>query len=128
MANPERDPADAAPHTEPSPTPTPPPPDGRPPAPEGQPPEASGARPVTAETSPVSDTLLSAPTVASREDLALDDRLAVVERRLDELSRRVDRLERLPRASNRPIERGYAFWLIFLAGLAIAWQILALFR
>ncbi len=90
---------------------------------------ASGARPVThPETSPVSDTLLSAPTPASREDLALDERLAVAARRLDELSRRVERLERLPRASTRPVERGYAFWLIFLAGLAIAWQILELFR
>jgi hypothetical protein len=78
-------------------------------------------------TSPESDTLLSAPQV-TREDLAFDERLSDVERALTEMRLRVERLEQ------RPVESGEApgfsrwFWLVFLAALALAWQILVHFR
>lgn len=75
-----------------------------------------------------SDTLMSVPTSATKEDLALDQRLAAVERRLDELDARLARVEDRRRDLSPKTERHWGFWLIFLAALAIAWQILGLFR
>jgi hypothetical protein len=71
---------------------------------------------------------MSVPTSASREDLALDQRLAAVERRLEEIDARISSLEDRRREPGAKVERHWGFWLIFLAGLAIAWQILGLFR
>jgi hypothetical protein len=73
---------------------------------------------------PSSDTLLSAPQ-ATRADLALDERLAAVERTVRDHARQLAELaERRPQ---QPASSGQIrwFWLVFLAGLALAWQILA---
>ncbi|HET9954753.1 MAG TPA: hypothetical protein VFQ61_09615 [Polyangiaceae bacterium] len=95
---------------------------------------ASGPREVGREASraslsPNSDTLLSAPTPATREDFAFDERLSEAERRVAELLLRVEHLER---AAGRPSQnrppRALWFWFVFLAGLALAWQILSRFR
>jgi hypothetical protein len=86
----------------------------------------SGARTRSGEPPPGSDTLLSVPAPATREDL--EHRLAAVERRLEELLVRLEILERLPQAPARSSEPPWWPWLVFLAGLALAWQIFALFR
>ena len=73
---------------------------------------------------PVSDTLMSAPTL-TREDLALEERLSTAERNLSELMLRVDRLERRPPEGQVEAPHLRWIWLVFLAALAIAWQILS---
>jgi hypothetical protein len=88
---------------------------------------ASGARPTGSQSPTGSDTLLSVPAPASREDLAFDERLSACEKKLDELVRRVDALERGQRNTAETPQR-YWIWLIFLAALALAWQIISLFR
>lgn len=80
------------------------------------------------ETNPSSDTLLSAPTPATRDELALDNRLSTCERTIEELLIRAERLERRPAEPAPAADRSWWFWLVFLAGLALAWQILAQFR
>jgi hypothetical protein len=89
---------------------------------------ARGSLTPSTEPTPGSDTLMSVPTSASKEDLALDQRLAAVERRLDEMETRIGSVESRRRELGPKSERQWVFWLIFLAALAIAWQILALFR
>jgi hypothetical protein len=92
-------------------------------------PTESMTRPAPAtDSQPRTDTLLSVPASATREDLALDQRLADVERKLGEMESRLSSLEgrtKLPSASS---EKHWAIWLIFLAVLAVAWQILGFFR
>jgi hypothetical protein len=80
-----------------------------------------------AATATSSDTLLSVPQ-ATRADLALDERLAAVEREVRDLNQRLVTLtEREPeRRGSRP--QMHWFWLLFLAGLALAWQILTHLR
>jgi hypothetical protein len=80
-----------------------------------------------ASSSPESDTLLSAPQV-TREDLAFDERLSATERQLEELRLRLERLEQRPREAEPVPAFSRWFWLVFLAALALAWQILAHFR
>jgi hypothetical protein len=77
--------------------------------------------------SPESDTLLSAPQV-TREDLAFDERLSSCERQLREMLLRVEDLERRPPEVSPTPSFSRWFWLVFLAALALAWQILAHFR
>jgi hypothetical protein len=76
---------------------------------------------------PESDTLLSAPQV-TREDLAFDERLAECEKKLGEMRERLERLERRPTEAEPAPTFPRWFWLVFLAALALAWQILAHFR
>ena len=78
-------------------------------------------------SSPASDTLLSAPQV-TREDLAFDGRLLACERQLEEMRLRVERLEQRPLDPDPAPTFPRWFWLVFLAALALAWQILAHFR
>jgi hypothetical protein len=78
-------------------------------------------------SAPASDTLLSAPQV-TREDLAFDKRLLACERELEEVRQRVERLEQRPLETNPAPTFSRWFWLVFLAALALAWQILAHFR
>lgn len=83
----------------------------------------STERPIASASS---DTLLSVPQ-ATRADLALDERLAVLEREVRDLSQRLRALsEREP--ERRASTQFHWFWLVFLAGLALAWQILAHLR
>lgn len=90
---------------------------------------ASGARSAKGgDRSPSSDTLLSAPTPATREDLALDERLTLVERKLEEQNFRLESLEKQPQKPRQASEVSFWPWFVFLAALALAWQILALFR
>lgn len=77
--------------------------------------------------SPESDTLLSAPQV-TREDLAFNRRLSDCERQLSEMVLRVERLERKPVEAEPTASLSRWFWLVFLAALALAWQILTRFR
>jgi hypothetical protein len=82
-------------------------------------------RPVELKSAPpTSDTLLSAPTL-TREDLALEERLSTAERNLSELMLRVERLERRPVELHAEAPNLRWIWLLFLAALAIAWQILS---
>jgi hypothetical protein len=84
----------------------------------------SHARPsLSTDTPQSSDTLLSAPLPAERE---LEERLTSFERHLAELTFRIETLERRPAAAPASSDRSYWFWLIFLAGLALAWQVLRL--
>jgi len=102
------------------------------PAPSPEPstvPTESVTRPApSTEPQPGSDTLLSVPASASREDLALDQRLADVERKLGELESRFSSLENRAKLPPAGSDRHWAVWLIFLAVLAVAWQILGFFR
>lgn len=82
-------------------------------------------RPVVPSAS--SDTLMSAPQ-ATRADLALDERLAVVERNVRELSARLAELSEQKVEDAASAGKFRWFWLVFLAGLAVAWQILAHLR
>jgi hypothetical protein len=88
---------------------------------------AVGQREPMPSSSPGSDTLLSAPQ-ATREDLAFDERLSACERQLEEVRLRVDRLEQRPPQAEQASSFSRWFWLVFLAALALAWQILAHFR
>lgn len=100
-------------------------------------PASSTAAPVSAEQTPsvirpvdpkaapaTSDTLMSAPTL-TRADLQLEERLSIAERNLSELMLRVERLERRPLETPEAPTRPTWIWLVFLAALAIAWQIVA---
>lgn len=92
----------------------------------------SATRPVDgrwpqAGSGPTSDTLLSAPQ-PTREDLALDERLSKCELLLGEALSRLEQLERRPLATSPGFTPWRWFWLVFLAALALAWQILAHFR
>lgn len=89
---------------------------------------ASGARRTSSNPPVGSDTLLSVPAPASRDELALDERLSSLERRLDALQSRLELLERQGRRGSESPERGYWVWLLFLAALALAWQLLSLLR
>lgn len=75
---------------------------------------------------PTSDTLMSAPTL-TRADLELEERLSVAERTVSELLLRVERLERRPTETAEASARPAWIWLVFLAALAVAWQIVARF-
>jgi len=77
---------------------------------------------------PSTDTLLSAPAPASGEELALEQRLSACERKLDEVLSRLSELERRPLAAAAQPDRSHWVWFVFLAGLALAWQILNLLR
>jgi hypothetical protein len=101
------------------------------PAPDGTPAERTpidGQSLRFNEPSPVSDTLLSVPAPVTREDLQLDERLSATEQKLTELESRILSLERRPAATSDGSQRSYRFWLVFLAGLAAAWQIVEHFR
>jgi hypothetical protein len=87
----------------------------------------SGARPTRSSGPPRgSDTLLSVPAPAARD--ALEERLGQVERKLEELRFRLEKLELHPRPPAAAPEVKWWPWLLFLAALALAWQIVALFR
>lgn len=90
---------------------------------------ASGARRASGTPSPVgSDTLLSVPAPASGEELVFEERISGYERKLQELTRRVEVLEsRASRAGERG-SRGMWVWLVFLLALAFTWQILERLR
>jgi hypothetical protein len=75
---------------------------------------------------PPSDTLLSVPQ-PTREDLMLEARISGLEQRMDATIERLARLERRPAHETSPVAPRW-FWLAFLAGLALAWQILARLR
>ncbi len=82
-------------------------------------------RPVDPKAAPAtSDTLMSAPTL-TRADLELEERLSTAERNVSELMLRVERLERRPTETAEAPARPTWIWLVFLAVLAIAWQIVA---
>lgn len=98
------------------------------PVPSTHPAESSTRPAPSTESQPGTDTLLSVPASATREDLALDQRLADVERKLEEMQLRVSSLENRTKLPPSAPERPWAIWLIFLAVLAVAWQILGIFR
>jgi len=92
-------------------------------------PAESVTRPApSTESQPGTDTLLSVPASATRDDLALDQRLADVERKLGEMESRFSSLESRTKLAPAGSEKNWAIWLIFLAVLAVAWQILGFFR
>lgn len=98
------------------------------PVPSTAPAESSTRPAPSAESQPGTDTLLSVPASATREDLALDQRLADVERKLEELQLRVSGLETRTKLPSASTDRHWAIWLIFLAVLALAWQIVGQFK
>lgn len=73
------------------------------------------------------DTLLSLPAPEARDDSALGERLTAAERRIEELATRVVRLEQGGHEQT-VTQRPWWLWLVFLAGLAAAWQIVARMR
>jgi hypothetical protein len=81
-------------------------------------------RSIDVTPAPGSDTLLSAPQI-TREDLAFDARLSEAEREIRDIQVRLERLERTPAQDPLTSQKFRWFWLVFLAGLALAWQILA---
>lgn len=90
-------------------------------------PPLSRARPM-ARDAPLagSDTLLSVPNPEASQDLG--ERVALAERRLAELERRVAKLENRPAEGRAEQPRSFWPWLVFLAALAVVWQVLALIR
>jgi hypothetical protein len=78
-------------------------------------------------SSPASDTLLSA-TQAAQPDAAFDQRLSFCERQLEEMQQRLELLERRPPDAERAPSFSRWFWLVFLAAVALAWQILSHLR
>lgn len=74
-----------------------------------------------------SDTMLSLPPPAGRDELLLDERLSNLERRAEELLVRLERLEQAPPAA-AVSSRASWLWLVFLVALAIAWQVLQYVR
>lgn len=91
-------------------------------------PAASNARPTEAanRAAPPNDTLLSVPQ-PTREDLMLEARISSLEQRIESALERVERLEQRPQHDNARLGRHW-LWLVFLAGLALGWQILARIR
>jgi len=123
MVDPERDEA-----------PTTPPPAQRP-VPQEAP--VSGTRPeekrdtalsITEPSGRDPDTLMSLPRPTPHQDLPSEARFGELEDRLSALEARLTVLER----SRDPLSGGRAtpwwFWLLFLAGLAVTWRLLELFR
>ncbi|HYO97717.1 MAG TPA: hypothetical protein VER33_24580 [Polyangiaceae bacterium] len=74
-----------------------------------------------------SDTMLSLPPPAGRDELLIDERLSNLERRTEELLVRLERLEQAPGAV-AVSSRASWLWLVFLVGLAVAWQALQYVR
>ena len=74
-----------------------------------------------------SETVPSAPQI-TRADLAFNERLAQCEQQLQDLRSLVERLERSPSEVTPTPTVPRWFWLLFLATLALAWQIFAHFR
>jgi hypothetical protein len=72
------------------------------------------------------DTLLSAGKPADRLELLLEDRLAVVDERLQQLDLRLTRLEQTrPTTAPQPAARQKPWlWLVFLIALAAVFQLL----
>jgi len=72
------------------------------------------------------DTLLSAGKPADRLELLLEDRLAVVDERLQQLDLRLARLEQSrPTTAPQPVARQKPWlWLVFLIALAAVFQLL----
>jgi hypothetical protein len=126
MADAERDTDVGPPGTDPSPAPPPNPSAAGSPSVD---PAGNAARVTSGgDSAPGSDTLLSIPASATREDLALDHRLAACERRLDEFDARLASIQERRRDAAPAPDKRWRFWLFFLAALAVAWQILAFFR
>jgi hypothetical protein len=70
------------------------------------------------------DTLLSLPAPADRHELELVDRLEDVERQLDALTARVQRLETsAPVSTGQSSQRAWLVWLVFLVVLGISWRL-----
>jgi hypothetical protein len=82
--------------------------------------------PDSALVSEPGDTLLSAGKPAERWELVLEDRMGVLDRRLEELETRLASLERKrPRDAAGPVSRPKPWlWIAFLIGVAIVFQLL----
>jgi hypothetical protein len=125
MVDPERDDA-----------PTTPPPAQRPgPAREAP---ASGTRPepkpgdtelnATQPSGRDPDTLMSLPRPTPHQDLPSEARFSELEDRLSALEARVTVVERKGESLSGGRATPWWFWPLFLAGLALTWQLLALLR
>jgi hypothetical protein len=125
MVDPERDDA-----------PTTPPPAQRPGVREAAP--ASGTRPdskpgdtelnVTQPSGRDPDTLMSLPRPTPHQDLPSEARFSELEDRLSALEARVTVAERKGDSLSGGRATPWWFWLLFLAGLVVTWQLLALLR
>lgn len=84
----------------------------------------SVAPPVDAPTSEPSDTLLSAGKPADKLEIMLEDRLALVDERMRELSGRLAILEQ--KKSVGPVDSRQKpwLWIAFLIGLVVVFQLL----
>lgn len=92
---------------------------------------ASGARRASGNYTPVgSDTLLSVPAPATGEEEGLvgEERLVSYERKLHALTRRVEALEKRSGDRGARGSRAIWMWLVFLAVLAVTWQVLERLR
>jgi hypothetical protein len=124
MVDPERDDA-----------PTTPPPAQRPVVQEGP---VSGTRPdaqkgdtelsITEPSGRDPDTLMSLPRPTPHQDLPSDARISELEDRLSALETRLVVVERNRDSLTGGRATPWWFWLLFLAGLAVTWRLLELFR
>ncbi len=95
---------------------------------EGLPQSSQRASAPSADEAAVSepgDTLLSAGKPAERWELVLEDRMGVIDRRIDELETRLASLERKrPRDAAQVARPKPWLWIAFLIGVAIVFQLL----
>lgn len=70
------------------------------------------------------DTLISAPRPAPREALDPDERIRLLEDRVDELEARLRLLEKPRTESSEVRSQPWWIWLVFLLGLAVTWRLL----
>jgi hypothetical protein len=74
------------------------------------------------------DTLMSLPRPALHEDLPFEARLRQIEDRLEAFETRLALAERTRESANPVRGTPWWFWLLFLLGLAVTWQVLAALR
>ncbi len=74
---------------------------------------------------PNPDTLMSLPKPTPHDDLPMETRLRQLEDRLETLESRLGEVERNRQSSPSTRATPWWFWLLFLVGLAVTWQLLA---
>src|SRR4051812_8984109 len=72
------------------------------------------------------DTLMSVPKPALHADLPLEPRVRELEERLEALEARLVQAERSRELRDGARSTPWWFWLLFLLGLAVTWQLLGL--
>jgi hypothetical protein len=74
------------------------------------------------------DTLMSLPRPTPHQDLPSEARFSELEDRLSALEARLTVVERRSDSLSGGRATPWWFWLLFLAGLAVTWRVLELFR